>query len=147
MLPIRPGSREGTVSLEVSIKKCEQTKQWSAALQLLREAVQLGVKLLPGHYIATVGACRTSGQWQRALSVLGEMWGSKVEPNVISYCAGVSACEKGGQWQWALSLLSDWSEAKRDPDSPSEYSLQRWDRRVWERPAVAAGCGAAQENV
>ncbi|CAK0808031.1 unnamed protein product [Prorocentrum cordatum] len=104
------------MSLEASIKNFGLTKQWSAALRLLREGIQLGVQLAPGHYVATVSACRKAGQWQHALSVFSEMWEAKLEPNVISYNVGISACEKGGQWQRALALLSEMREAKLEPD-------------------------------
>ncbi|CAK0837724.1 unnamed protein product, partial [Prorocentrum cordatum] len=72
-------------------------------------------------------------QWQRARALLSEMWEAKLEPDVIfSYNAGISACEKGEQWQRALALLSD--------------QLQRWDQRVREGRAVAAGAGAAERD-
>ncbi|CAK0889322.1 unnamed protein product [Prorocentrum cordatum] len=125
------GRGEGAVSLEVSIKKCGQTKQWCAALELLREGIQLSVQLVPGHYIATVGACAKGGQWQHALSVLGAMREAKLELSVIFSCsAGISACEKGEQWQRALALLSEMWEASLVPDVSS--STVRWDQRVRE---------------
>ncbi|CAK0874783.1 unnamed protein product [Prorocentrum cordatum] len=81
MLGLGRGSREGAISIEVSIKNCGGTKQWSAALRLLHEGLRLGVQLVPSHYIATASACREGGQWQHALSVLSEMWKAKLEPN------------------------------------------------------------------
>ncbi|CAK0908987.1 unnamed protein product [Prorocentrum cordatum] len=115
MLDFGRGSRESAISLEALIKNCGRTKQWSAALRLLRDAIRFDVQLVPSHYIATVSACRKGGQWQHALSVLSEMWEAKLEPNVISYSAGISACEKGEQWQRALSLLSDMWEGTVEP--------------------------------
>ncbi|CAK0853891.1 unnamed protein product [Prorocentrum cordatum] len=130
------------MSFEASIKNCGLIKRWSAALRLLREGIQLGVQLVPSHYIATVSACRTGGQWQRALSVLRSMWEAKLErnmreaklePNVISCNAGISACAKGEQWQralkgeqWqrALALLSEMWEAKLEPDG------EQWQRAL-----------------
>ncbi|CAK0818311.1 unnamed protein product, partial [Prorocentrum cordatum] len=83
-------------------------------------------------------ACEKGEQWQRALALLSEMWGAKLEPNVISYNAGISACEKGEQWQRALALLSE-AGAQR-------HQLQRWDQRVREGRAVAAGTCAAERD-
>jgi len=68
------------------IKKYGQTKQWSAALQLLREGIQSGAKLSPGPYIVTASACRKGGQWHLALSLISEMWEGKLEPDVIKSC-------------------------------------------------------------
>ncbi|CAK0789737.1 unnamed protein product [Prorocentrum cordatum] len=116
MLDIGRGSREGAVSFEVSIKKCGRTKQWSAALRLLREGIRLGVQLVPSHYVAIVSACGKIGQWQHALSVLSEMWEAKLEPDV-SYNAGIGACGKGGQWQRALALLGEVRQAQLEPDA------------------------------
>eukprot|EP00959_Pyramimonas_sp_CCMP1952_P263051 5500777-Pyramimonas_sp.AAC.1 len=62
--------RREAVSLEVTIKKCVQGRQWSAALHLLREGIRLGVELFEGHYMVNVGAYRQRGQWQLALSLL-----------------------------------------------------------------------------
>ncbi|CAK0851162.1 unnamed protein product [Prorocentrum cordatum] len=72
------------MSLEASIKNCGLTKEWSAALRLLREGVRLGVQLVPNHYVATISACRKGGQWQHALSVLSEMWEAKLEPDLAT---------------------------------------------------------------
>ncbi|CAK0863432.1 unnamed protein product [Prorocentrum cordatum] len=170
MLGIGRGSREGVISLEASIKSFGRAKQWSVALRLLREGLRLGVQLGPGHYIATASACRKGGQWQHALSVLSDMWKAKLEPDVISYSAGISACEKGEQWQLALAMLSEmWEralallsemwEAKLEPDVISynagisaceagaqRHQLQRWDQRVREGRAVAAGACAAERD-
>ncbi|CAK0858317.1 unnamed protein product [Prorocentrum cordatum] len=90
-------------------------------------------------YSAGISACEKGEQWQWALALLSEMWEVKVEPNVVSYSAGISACEKGKQWQLALALLSEMREAKLD-------QLQRWDQRVREWRAVAAGAGAAERD-
>ncbi|CAK0880204.1 unnamed protein product [Prorocentrum cordatum] len=84
MPDIGRGSRGGAVPLEVTVKRCGQTRQWSAALQLLREGVQFGVQLSPCHYVAAASACRHGGQWQHALCVLSEMWEAKLEPSVTS---------------------------------------------------------------
>ncbi|CAK0809444.1 unnamed protein product [Prorocentrum cordatum] len=88
------------------------------------------------------------------------MWEAKLEPDVISYSAGISACEKGEQWQRALALLSEMWEAKLEPNVISysagisacakcetgtrRHQLQRWDQRVREMRAVAAGACAAE---
>ncbi|CAK0841584.1 unnamed protein product [Prorocentrum cordatum] len=78
--------------------------------------------------------------WRRSWSPT-EMREGKLEPDVIlSYSAGISACEKGEQWQRALALLSEMWKAKLEPNS----LLQRWDQRVRERRAVAAGAGTAE---
>ncbi|CAK0841582.1 unnamed protein product [Prorocentrum cordatum] len=128
------------MSLEASIKNCGQTKQWSAALRMLREGIQFGLQLVPSHYVAIVSACRKGGQWQHALSVFSEMLEAKLEPDsllqrwdqrvrerrAVAAGAGTAegdaggeagarrhlACEKGGQWQPALALLSEIWEAK-----------------------------------
>ncbi|CAK0901081.1 unnamed protein product [Prorocentrum cordatum] len=72
---------------------------------------------------------------------------AKLEPDVIStYNAGVSACGKGGQWQRALALLSEMREAKLEPNGAHVFILQRWDQRVREGRAVAAGAGAAERD-
>ncbi|CAK0910129.1 unnamed protein product, partial [Prorocentrum cordatum] len=126
MLDIVRGSREGATSLEGSIKNCAQTKQWSAALRLLREGFRLGAQLAPGHYIATVCACRSGGQWQHALSVLSEMWAATLEPNsLVSYNVGISVCEKGEQWQRALALLKEMWKANLEPDSATALGSAR----------------------
>ncbi|CAK0820506.1 unnamed protein product [Prorocentrum cordatum] len=70
---------------------------------------------------------------------------AKLEPDVVSYNAGISACEKGGQWQRALALLSEIGEARIKPTVITR--LQRWDQRVREGGAVAAGPGAARQDV
>ena len=88
MLKLWRGPREGAVPFDVGIKMYGRSKQWSAALQMLREGIQSGFELFPGHYIATVSACRKGGQWQRALLLLSEMWEAKLEPTVI-YGGGV----------------------------------------------------------
>ncbi|CAK0846815.1 unnamed protein product, partial [Prorocentrum cordatum] len=101
---------------------------------------------------------------------------AKLKPNSMSYNAGISACADVGQWQWALALLSQKWEAKLDPDSATALgsararmassgsglcrfsvicrrsnwsptpSLQRWNQRVRELRAVAAGFGTAQRD-
>ncbi|CAK0858309.1 unnamed protein product [Prorocentrum cordatum] len=122
-----------------------------------------------------ISACGKGEQWQRALALLSEMREAKLELNVFSYSGGISACGKGKQWQRALALLSEMREAKLDPDSAitlgsararrassgsepwrcsarcgrrswSQTQLQRWDQRVREGRAVAAGSGAAQRD-
>ncbi|CAK0909000.1 unnamed protein product [Prorocentrum cordatum] len=142
MLDFGRGSRESAISLEALIKNCGRTKQWSAALRLLRDAIRFDVQLVPSHYIATVSACRKGGQWQHALSVLSEMWEAKLEPNVISYSAGISACEKGHQWQRALALLSEMLKAKLEPDVIS-YSagISACEKGEQWQPALASGSG------
>ena len=67
------------------MKKGGQTKQWRAALQLLREGIQSGLKMSPGPYIAIASACRKGGRWQLALSLLSEMREAKLESNVIIF--------------------------------------------------------------
>ncbi|CAK0884094.1 unnamed protein product [Prorocentrum cordatum] len=116
MFGVRRGYREGAVSLEVATKVDGQAKQWRAAVQLLRERIQSGTELSPGHYMAAVSACRRGGQWRLALSLLSEMWESNMEPDIISCSAGISACEKGGQWQRALAMLNEMREAELDPN-------------------------------
>ncbi|CAK0845418.1 unnamed protein product [Prorocentrum cordatum] len=116
MLDTGRGSREDATSVEAAIKNCGRTKQWSAALRLLREGARLGVQPVRSHYVATVTACRKGGQWQHALSVFSEMWEVELEPSVtFCYNAGISACEKGEQWQRALALLSEMWEVKLKP--------------------------------
>ncbi|CAK0880205.1 unnamed protein product [Prorocentrum cordatum] len=62
---------------------------------------------------------------------------------LVSYTAGISACAKGVQWQRALALLSEMWEAKLERNR----QLQRWDQRVREGRAVAAGAGLALRDV
>ncbi|CAK0908989.1 unnamed protein product [Prorocentrum cordatum] len=140
MLDFGRGSRESAISLEALIKNCGRTKQWSAALRLLRDAIRFDVQLVPSHYIATVSACRKGGQWQHALSVLSEMWEAKLEPNVISYSAGISACEKEGR-----AVAAGLSAAERDAKA-RRHLLQRWNQRVRERRSVAAGTVASERD-
>ncbi|CAK0838558.1 unnamed protein product [Prorocentrum cordatum] len=143
MLSIKRGYLEGAASFEVRLKKCDREKQWKASLQLLHEAIQSRVELIPRHYVVIISICRRCGQWQRALSLFREMCESKVEQNVIiTYSAAISACEKGEQWQRALALLSEMWEAKVEPN----VFLQRWDQRVREGLSVAAGAGAAERD-
>ncbi|CAK0910427.1 unnamed protein product, partial [Prorocentrum cordatum] len=49
----------------------------------------------------------------------------------------------GEQWQRALALLSEMRESKL---KPTAIHLQRWDQRVREGRAVAAGSGAAEQD-
>ncbi|CAK0830537.1 unnamed protein product [Prorocentrum cordatum] len=150
MLDIGRGSREGAISVEASIKSCGRTKQWNAALWLLREGIRSGAQAVPSQYVATISACGKGRQWQHALSVLSEMWEAMLEPSVIfSYSVGISACEKGEQWQRALALLSETWETKLEPDSATTLgsALARKvssGSRLWS--AVAAGSGAAQQD-
>ncbi|CAK0810435.1 unnamed protein product, partial [Prorocentrum cordatum] len=72
------------------------------------------------------------------------MRGAKLEPDVISYNAGISACGKGEQWQRALVLLSEMWEAMVETNVIKW--LQRWDQRVRDGRAVAAGAGAAEQD-
>ncbi|CAK0830534.1 unnamed protein product [Prorocentrum cordatum] len=148
MLDIGRGSREGAISVEASIKSCGRTKQWNAALWLLREGIRSGAQAVPSQYVATISACGKGRQWQHALSVLSEMWEAMLEPSVIfSYSVGISACEKGEQWQRALALLSETWETKLEPDSATTLGsalarkvssgsrlwrcFARWSRRNW----------------
>ncbi|CAK0866903.1 unnamed protein product [Prorocentrum cordatum] len=124
-------------SYNAGVSACGKGEQWQRALALLSEMRE--AKLKPNvisysagiseagaqlSYNTGISACEKGEQWQRALSLLSEMRDAKLELDVISYSAGISACEKGGQWQPAL--------------------LQRWDQRVREERAVAAGACPAE---
>ncbi|CAK0795975.1 unnamed protein product [Prorocentrum cordatum] len=123
------------------ISACEKGEQWQRALALLGDI--WGAKLVPNvfSYSAGISACEKGGQWQSALALLGEMRQASLQPNGFSYSAGISACGKGDQWERALALLSEMWGAKLEP---SVTRLQRWDQRVREGQAVAAGFGAAE---
>ncbi|CAK0862382.1 unnamed protein product [Prorocentrum cordatum] len=105
MLGTRIRSRDGAVPFEVAVEKYSRTRQWSAALQLLRKSLQSGAHLSPGHYITIVSACRKAGQWQHALSVLNAMWEAKVKPNSSATMLGSARARRAssgsGLWHWS----------------------------------------------
>ncbi|CAK0873667.1 unnamed protein product [Prorocentrum cordatum] len=82
-------------------------------------------------------------EWSAALQSLREASQQCVRISAGRYVAAASACGKGEQWQWALSLLGELVEAKVEPT----VILQRWDQRVRDGKAVAAGACAAQRDV
>ncbi|CAK0803461.1 unnamed protein product, partial [Prorocentrum cordatum] len=93
----------------------------------------------PGSARARRAGCG-SGLWRCSVRFARRSWSP-----TLSYSSGISACETGEQWQRALALLSEMCEAKLEPDVI--YPLQRWDQRVREGRALAAGARAAQRDV
>ncbi|CAK0844725.1 unnamed protein product, partial [Prorocentrum cordatum] len=131
------------ISYSAVISACATDQQWQRALALLSEMCEATLEPNAISYSAVISSCEKCEQWQRALSLLSEMWEATLEPNAISYSAVISACGKCEQWQRALALLSEMREATLETDV---IQLQRWDHRVREGRAVAAGSGAAQRD-
>ncbi|CAK0858303.1 unnamed protein product [Prorocentrum cordatum] len=133
------------VSYNSGISACGKGEQWHRALALLSAVSEAKLELdIIYHTSLGPAACEKGEQWQPALALLSEMRKAKLVPDVISYSATISACEKGDQWQPALALLSEMRKAKLKPNHWS--LLQRWNQRVREGRAVAAGAGAAQRD-
>ncbi|CAK0905365.1 unnamed protein product [Prorocentrum cordatum] len=127
------------VSYSAGISACEKGEQWQRALALLSEMRE--AKLDPHDifsYSAGISACGKGAQWQRALALLSEMREERLEPTVISYAPGSARVKKvsSGCGLWRCSATC----GRRSWIPTSQ--LQRWNQRVREGGAVAAGLGA-----
>ncbi|CAK0869872.1 unnamed protein product [Prorocentrum cordatum] len=81
MLELKRGARRQDPSVEAAIKQCGRTKQWTAALELLRGASRSSSTASTGYYMAAVSTCSKGRQWHCALALLSEMWEVKLEPD------------------------------------------------------------------
>ncbi|CAK0874849.1 unnamed protein product [Prorocentrum cordatum] len=110
------GGIESVASRVAAIKDCGATRQWRAALGLLREAPRSRAPAEAVVYNVAIAACGKGRQWQQSLLLLDEMREASTAPDVVSYSAGMSACERGGRWQQALSLLGEMCETALEPN-------------------------------
>ncbi|CAK0900658.1 unnamed protein product [Prorocentrum cordatum] len=126
---------------------CEKGGQWQQALLLLTEMRHEKIEADSATVLGSARARKAGsggGLWRCSVACGRRGWSPM--PSSICYNAGISACEKCEQWQRALLQLVEMCEATVEP-SASPGQLQRWDQRVCERRAVAAGCVVVQRHV
>ena len=89
------------------LKRCAQTGEWRAALQLLERLAAI-YDAAPPHspsYANAMLACRRGGMWPVALQLLTELQEGGGQLDAFVASNAIAACEPAGRWEQALAIL------------------------------------------
>ncbi|CAE8605103.1 unnamed protein product, partial [Polarella glacialis] len=99
-----------------AIGACENGRQWSWALELLRRLRDTDLRPTTASYVVLVSACGATSNWERALALSAEAreagllrpsTAAEAASGLCVYNAAISACEKARLWDLALCLLAE----------------------------------------